>query len=162
MSKGTAVCPGSFDPVTLGHLDLFRRAAAVFDRVVVLVMHNEEKPGFLDAETRVRLIRESLDGTENVSVRSASGLLAEAVRSLGADAVVKGVRNQADLEYEADMARINLSLGAPETLLLPADPALRHVSTSNGLQLFRLGADVSGFFPPAVLKELVSRGEPRA
>ena len=154
MKERVAVCPGSFDPVTLGHLDVFLRAAECFDTVVVLVMQNASKKAVFSPEERCRLIRESLPANTNIRVVTSGGICADAARELGACAIVKGIRSQADFDYEADMAVINRGLSAPETVFLPAKPGLRHVSTSVGLHLFSLGADVSGYFPPAVAEAL--------
>lgn len=157
MKERLAVCPGSFDPVTLGHIDVFLRAAECFDTVVVLVMQNASKRSVFSPEERCRLIRESLPKDVNVRAVASDGLCADVARELGACAIVKGIRSQADYDYEADMAVINRGLSAPETVFLPAKPGLRHVSTSVGLHLFSLGADVSAYFPPAVTDALARK-----
>ena len=149
-----AVCPGSFDPVTLGHLDVFLRAAKIYDSVVVLVMQNAGKKVVFTPEERCRIIEASLGNVSNIKVVTSGGMCAEVARQLGASAIVKGVRSPADFDYEADMAVINRGLGAPETVFLPAEPSLKHVSTSVALQLFNLGADVSEYFPAPAIEAL--------
>lgn len=151
-----AVCPGSFDPVTLGHIDVFLRAAEMFDSVVVLVMQNAKKRSVFSPEERCRIIEKALGETKNVRVTYSDGICAEVARELGAAAIVKGVRSPSDFDYETDIAMINRGLGAPETVFLPANPAYRHVSTSTALHLFSLGADVSAYLPPAAIDALNS------
>jgi len=157
MKERIAVCPGSFDPVTLGHLDVFLRAAECFDTVVVLVMQNASKKAVFSPEERCRIIRQSLPRDVNVRVVTSEGICANVARELGACAIVKGIRSQADYDYEADMAVINRGLSAPETVFLPAKPGLRHVSTSVGLHLFSPGADVSSSFPPEAVTALTRK-----
>lgn len=154
MTGRVAVCPGSFDPITWGHVDVFRRAASVFDSVVVLVMQNAKKSAVFSPEERCEIIRKTLADVPNVSVVCSDGVCAEVAASLGACAIVKGVRSAADFDYELDMSVINRGLNAPETVFLPARPELRHVSTSIALHLYSLGADVSAYLPPAAVRAL--------
>ena len=114
-----AVCPGSFDPVTNGHVDVIRRAAKLFDRVVVVVMTNFNKPAsYFTAEERVELLKRSLTEVENVTVETNSGLLAEYCRSVGACAIVKGLRAVSDFEYEFQQALTNKKLKALKRLTI--------------------------------------------
>lgn len=143
-----AVYPGSFDPPTLGHLDIIRRAAAQFDRVIVCVMVNSEKSGLFTPEERVELLRRSLteqDGVENVTVDRDSGLLADYARRVGASCLVKGLRRVADFEAEMQMADINRSL-APglDTLFLTARPELACLSSTIVRELARYRVDLRG------------------
>lgn len=151
-----AVCPGSFDPVTLGHIDIFLRTADIFDSVVVLVMQNAKKKSVFSPEERCRIIETAIGADPRIKVVTSSGICAEVARELGACAIVKGVRSPADFDYETDIAIINRGLNAPETLFLPANPIYRHVSTSTALHLYSLGADVTKYLPPAAIEALGS------
>ncbi|GIG25351.1 pantetheine-phosphate adenylyltransferase [Cellulomonas denverensis] len=144
-----AVCPGSYDPVTLGHLDVFRRARSLADQVVVLVAHNAAKRALLPVEVRVELIRSAVAGLDGVRVQATSGLLADALRDLGADLVVKGIRGGADFDAELPMALMNRHLSGVETVFVPGDPALAHVASS-------LVKDVAGHGGP--IDDLVPAG----
>ncbi|QQM66744.1 pantetheine-phosphate adenylyltransferase [Actinomyces weissii] len=151
-----AVYPGSFDPITLGHVDIVRRALRTFDQVVLAVGVNPAKAGhqLFDAETRVRLARQSLEGLAGASVDVMPGLLASYCEQVGARAIIKGLRSGTDLDAEAPMALLNREIGGPETFFLAASPALAHVSSSLVKEAARFGADVSGFVPPAVAEAL--------
>jgi len=152
-----AVCPGSYDPITLGHIDIIARAAKIFDRVIVVVMQNYQKKSVFPPEKRMRIASAALSGLENVSVDSYGGLFAEYAKKTGASAVVKGVRSGSDFDYEKTIAAVNSSLCAPDTLFLPSDPRLSHISTSTALHLYKMGADVSAYLPPesiSALKEI--------
>lgn len=154
-----AVVPGSFDPVTMGHLDLIRRAAGLFDRLHVVVVHNPGKQALLPPETRVRLIREALAsgpgaGGDVVVDEWGEGLLVDYCRRVGAEALVKGLRSGVDQAYETPMALVNRDLSGVETLFLPADPGLGHVSSSLVRQVAALGGDVTKYVPPVVAAAL--------
>jgi pantetheine-phosphate adenylyltransferase len=150
-----AVCPGSFDPITLGHLDVIRRAARLFDEVIVALFDNPAKRGRFDPAARLELVTDAIGGLDGVRVeRAPSGLLVDYCRSVGAVAVVKGVRGSADLDYELPMAAMNRHLAEIETVFLAADPALIHVSSSLVKEVAGHGGDVSAFVTPAVLKAL--------
>ncbi len=153
----TAVCPGSFDPVTLGHIDVFRRAVLAFDRVVVLVMQNAAKRPLFSLEERCALIRASAAGIDRLEVDAFSGMTTDYTAAHGIDAVVKGVRTASDFEYETAIASVLKSYGGPETLLLPCSPQLAHVTTSTALHLFALNQDVSAYFPRPVIDALKER-----
>lgn len=151
-----AVYPGTFDPITLGHVDVVRRALGVFDRVVVGVAHNALKEGRhrFDAPTRVSLARGALEGMDGVEVDVVPGLLADYCRSRGATAIVKGLRSGTDLDAEAPMALLNRDLGGAETVFLVASPQWAHVSSSLVKDVFRHGGDVSRLVPGPVLAAL--------
>ena len=154
-----AVYPGSFDPFTLGHLDVARRALAIFGELTIMVVHNPHKEATFNAQTRIELVRSSLAEAEinqdalHFDVLS-EGLLVERCLEIGATAIVKGVRNGADAEYEFAMATINRDLSTVETLLLPAAPELAQISSSLVRQVASLGADVSKYVPKVVAKAL--------
>lgn len=145
-----AVCPGSYDPVTLGHLDVFRRARTVADQVVVLVAHNSAKTALLPVETRVELIRAAVADLDGVQVQATSGLLADTLRDLGADLVVKGIRGGADFDTELPMALMNRHLSGVETVFVPGDPALAHVASSLVKDVARHGGPIEDLVPAGV------------
>ncbi|WP_435081491.1 pantetheine-phosphate adenylyltransferase [Clavibacter michiganensis] len=156
-----AVVPGSFDPVTLGHLDVIRRAARLYDELVVLVVHNPGKTPMLPLEERVALIERVIrDAGLPASVRVDSwgaGLLVDYCRQVGATVLVKGVRSQLDVTYETPMALVNRDLADVETVLLLPDPAHAHVSSSLVRQVEALGGDVAPYVPSAVADALAVR-----
>ena len=159
-----AVVPGSFDPVTLGHVDVIGRAAGLFDRLHVVVTHNPAKQALLDVDERVRLVRESLAdaGVEGVQVDSwSAGLLVDYCRRVGAQAIVKGLRSSTDAAYETPMALVNRDLAGVETLFLVAQPATSHVSSSLVRQVASLGGDVSPYVPRVVAAALQPEGPVR-
>ncbi|MFM9918773.1 pantetheine-phosphate adenylyltransferase [Lacisediminihabitans sp. H27-G8] len=149
-----AVVPGSFDPVTLGHLDVIERAAKIFDQIHVLVVHNPAKTALLPVAQRVSLIeRAILDaGFEgNIIVTSWSvGLLVDYCTEVGASVIVKGIRSQVDVAYETPMAIVNRNLAGVETIFMLPDPAHAHVSSSLVRQVAGLGGDVAPYVPKAV------------
>ncbi len=152
----TAVCPGSFDPITLGHLDLIRRASALFDRVLVCVMSNGEKDrGMFPPEERLRLARLAVADLPRVEAELWTGLLADYARARDACAVVKGVRGGGDFDMEYQMAWINDSL-APglETVLLPASPRYVWFSSTMAREMIRYGQDLERYLPSAVAEEI--------
>ena len=152
------VCPGSYDPVHLGHLDVIDRAAALFDEVVVAVLHNPDKEGTFAPAERLALLGEALGPRTGVRVEAFAGrLLVDVCRELGADAIVKGVRGGADASYEMPMALMNRHLTGIETLFLPGDPRWEHVSSSLVKQVSAYGGDVTGLVPDAVRDALVAR-----
>jgi pantetheine-phosphate adenylyltransferase len=153
-----AVCPGSFDPVTNGHVDVVRRAAALFDEVVVAVVHNPGKRGAFAVEERVRMLWSAVEGIEGVRVDTVgAGLLVEWCRSVGASALVKGLRGGTDYDYELPMALMNRHLTGLETVFLPGEPALGHVSSSLVREVAAHGGDVSALVPPTVWQALRTR-----
>jgi pantetheine-phosphate adenylyltransferase len=151
------VCPGSYDPVTLGHLDVIDRASALFDEVVVAVLHNPDKRGTFDVPERLRLLQESLGDRTGVRVLEFGGrLLVDVCREVDAGVVVKGLRGSTDFAYERPMATMNRHLSGVETLFLPGDPGLDHVSSSLVKQVAAYGGDVAGLVPEPVRKALQS------
>lgn len=156
-----AVVPGSFDPVTLGHLDVIRRAARLYDELVVLVVHNPGKTPMLPLEERVALIERVIRDAglpDTVRVDSwGAGLLVDYCRQVGATVLVKGVRSQLDVTYETPMALVNRDLADVETVLLLPDPAHAHVSSSLVRQVEALGGDVAPYVPAAVAEALAVR-----
>ncbi len=156
-----AVCPGSFDPVTGGHLDIVRRAAALYDEVVVAILHNPAKSGTFTPEERVALVEGSvaalgLGAVVRVEVFTAR-LLVDVCREVDADVVVKGLRGGTDFAYELPMALMNRHLTGVETVFLPGAPELEHVSSSLVKEVVRYGGDVSGLVPDDVRDALVAR-----
>jgi len=145
-----AVCPGSFDPFTLGHLDVVRRARRLADEVVVLVAHNAAKHPLLDVATRVALVRDAVADLPGVRVASSEGLLADELRSLGATVVVKGLRGGADFDAELPMALMNRHLSGVETAFVVGDPALSHVASSLVKDVARHGGRIDDLVTPAV------------
>lgn len=151
----TALCPGSFDPPTNGHVDVINRAIAMFDRVIVSVIDNPAKRSMFTASERVELIRE-IHG-EAIGVTSFDGLLVDHVRETGADVVVKGLRTVDDYEYETQMAQMNRHLSGMETIFIPTRPEYGFLSSSLVKEVARLGGPMSGLVPDVVEKALKER-----
>ena len=149
-----AVVPGSFDPVTLGHLDVIARAAGLFDQVHVLVVHNPAKTALLPIAQRVSLLEQSITDAglpSSVIVTSWSvGLLVDYCTDVGASVLVKGIRSQVDVAYETPMAIVNRNLAGVETIFMLPDPAHAHVSSSLVRQVASLGGDIAPYVPAAV------------
>ncbi len=145
-----AVCPGSFDPITLGHVDVVRRARTMFDDVVVAVAHNSSKRSLLTPDERVRLAEDALAGLDGVRVVATDGLLVDLVRDLGARAVVKGLRSGADLDAELAMALMNRHLSGVETVFVLGDPGWAHVASSLVKDVARHGGRIDDMVTPAV------------
>ncbi|MBD5787837.1 pantetheine-phosphate adenylyltransferase [Cellulosimicrobium terreum] len=159
----TAVCPGSFDPITLGHLDIVRRASSMFEDVVVAVARNATKTALLDADERVSLARAAVAsaGLDGVRVDVVPGLLVDFCRSVGATVVVKGLRGGADFDAELPMALMNRHLGGVETVFVAGDGALSHVASSLVKDVARHGGPIDDLVPPGVgdaLRAALSRG----
>ncbi|HEX2052659.1 MAG TPA: pantetheine-phosphate adenylyltransferase [Actinomycetota bacterium] len=154
----TAICPGSFDPPTNGHVDVIQRACRHFDRVVVAVAVNPDKIPLLSADKRVELLREVLGHLDNVEVESYEGLLVNLARERGAGVIVKGLRALSDVERELQMAQMNSGLyGAVDTFFVTTDPRWSFVSSSLVKEVAAYGGDVSGLVPPAVNRLLKGR-----
>lgn len=153
-----AVVPGSFDPVTRGHLDVIERAAGIFDELHVLVVHNPGKTAMLPIAQRVSLIQESIAEAgfpDNILVTSWSvGLLVDYCTDVGASVLVKGIRSEVDVAYETPMAIVNRDLAGVETVFLLPSPEHAHVSSSLVRQVAALGGDVAPYVPPAVARFL--------
>ncbi|MDR2347924.1 MAG: pantetheine-phosphate adenylyltransferase [Bifidobacteriaceae bacterium] len=157
MTERTAVVPGSFDPITLGHIDVIKRVAGLFDQVIVGVAANPAKQALFPAETRAELVRESLAGLPGVRVEVIDGLLASFCRAVGASAIAKGLRGGQDLAHEEPMALVNKDLTGVETVFLAAAPTWGHVSSSLVKDVARHGGDVSAYVTPAVRRALAQR-----
>jgi pantetheine-phosphate adenylyltransferase len=155
-----AVVPGSFDPVTLGHLDVIERAAGIFDEVHVVVVHNPAKEAMLPIAQRVALIEQAVADRalpDTIHVTSWSvGLLVDYCTDVGASVLVKGVRSQVDVAYETPMAIVNRNLAGVETIFMLPDPAHAHVSSSLVRQVSALGGDVAPYVPRAVAEYLTT------
>jgi pantetheine-phosphate adenylyltransferase len=157
-SRSRCVCPGSYDPVTLGHVDVVRRAASLYDEVVVAVLHNPAKRGTFTPEERRDFILESCGALPGVRVELfADRLLVDVCRDVGAGAVVKGLRGGTDFAYELPMARMNRHLTGIETVFLPGDPRFEHVSSSLVKEVARYGGDVTGLVTDRVRDALGDR-----
>jgi pantetheine-phosphate adenylyltransferase, bacterial len=153
----TALCPGTFDPVTNGHLDIIGRAAMLFDTVIVGVLENPSKAPMLSLEERVALLEAAVRDLPNVRVSSFRGLLVDYARGQGAAAIVKGLRAVSDYEYEIQMAQMNQRIGAVETLFMPTNPKWSFLSSSLVKDVVSFGGDVEGLVPEHVRAALVAR-----
>jgi pantetheine-phosphate adenylyltransferase len=152
-----AVCPGSFDPVTNGHLDIVRRAATLFDEVVVAVGTNVSKNRLFGADERIEMLRRACADLPNVSVEGFAGLVTTFCSERGIAAIVKGLRAASDFDYELQMAQMNSSLTGVETVFLPTSPDRGFVSSSLVKEVAGFGGDVSGFVPDFVHDALRAR-----
>lgn len=153
-----AVCPGSFDPVTNGHLDIIRRAAKLADRVLVVVMTNAIKNPLFSMEERMEMLRRVTADLPNVEVDAFDGLLADYTRQVGADAIVKGLRATSDFEYEFQMALTNRQLGATaETVFLTTSAEMMFLSSSLVKQVAAYNGDISEFVPAEVLDLVIQK-----
>jgi pantetheine-phosphate adenylyltransferase len=155
----TALCPGTFDPVTNGHLDIIGRASSHFDAVVVGVLENPAKQPLFEVEERVAMLKESCAGFANVRVGSFSGLLVHFARREHADVILKGLRAISDYEFEIQMAQMNLRLGEVETLFMPTNPKWSFLSASLVKEVARFGGDVEGLVPEVARERLAERLE---
>ena len=157
----TAVYPGSFDPVTLGHLNIIKRAANVFDKVIVCVMVNSEKSGIFTPEERVALLRTAIDA-ENVEVDMSSGLLADYAKRRGAKVVVKGLRAVSDFEAEVQMAVVNSKLNPElDTVFFPSDQRYAYLSSTVARELARYDAKLEDFLPREIIDTVRKKMEAR-
>jgi pantetheine-phosphate adenylyltransferase len=149
-----AICPGSFDPVTCGHLDIIERASGIYDEVVVAVMINPAKQGLFPLDERIEMLREATVNYPNVTVDSFTGLLVDYCRERGIPVVVKGLRAVSDFDYELQMAQMNQSLAGVETLFMPTNPLYSFLSSSLVKQVALYGGDVSALVPQSVTRRL--------
>ncbi|MFT4295340.1 MAG: pantetheine-phosphate adenylyltransferase [Micropruina sp.] len=149
-----AVCPGSFDPITHGHLDVIRRAGALFDEVIVAVGRNSAKKYLFDTDERLELVRAAIADLPGARVEVLSGLLVDFCRNQGAQVVVKGLRFASDFDFELQMAHINQSLTGLETVLLPASAQWGTLSSTMVREVASLGGDVGAFVPPLVAERI--------
>ena len=160
MNNIIAVCPGSFDPVTVGHIDIIHRAASMFSKVVVVVMKNTAKSPLFTAEERAQMIRESTTDLPNVTVDVFDGLLADYTKAIGAGAIVKGLRAMSDFEYEFQMALTNKKLNPnTETVFFTTKAEYMYLSSSMLKQVGRFGGDISDFVPESIHQKVIERLE---
>lgn len=154
----TAVCPGSFDPVTQGHMDIIRRAAAIFDKVIVVVMTNATKHPMFTQEERVDFLRRATAGLDNVEVDCFGGLLADYTRQKKAAVIVKGLRAMSDFEYEFQMALTNRKLNPEtETTFLTTTAEHMYLSSSLVKQVAELGGDITEFVPDCIVEDILKK-----
>ncbi|MGB3301706.1 pantetheine-phosphate adenylyltransferase [Gordonia sp. (in: high G+C Gram-positive bacteria)] len=152
-----AVCPGSYDPFTLGHRFVVERAAQRFERVVVAVVVNPNKQGMFGVEERISLIEDDCAGLPNVTVRSWTGLVVDLLLEEGADTMVKGLRSETDFAYEMPMAQMNRELTGCETFFMLTDPKYAHVSSSLVKEVAKLGGDVTPYLSSHIHAALTDR-----
>ncbi len=150
-----ALFPGTFDPVTHGHLDVVRRAAALFERVTIAVAHHPLKKELLPLNERLSLLREVTADISGVDVVQIDGLVVDGCARVGASVIVRGVRSASDLDYELQMARTNRALAPKiETVLLASSPEHAHISSTLVRQVAEMGGELSAFVPPAIVRRL--------
>lgn len=152
-----AVCPGSFDPVTNGHLDIVGRASRLFDEVIVGVLINQSKSGLFTVEERIDMLREVTSSYDNVRVESFRGLLVDFCRAQQASVLIKGLRAVSDFDYELQMAQMNIGLAGVETLFMPTNPLYSFLSSSLVKDVAKWGGDVSAHVPELVCQALATR-----
>ncbi|CAN2237062.1 CoaD Phosphopantetheine adenylyltransferase [Candidatus Planktophila vernalis] len=145
-----AVCPGSFDPITFGHLDIIARASAHFDHVVIAVLENRTKSSLFTVDERIEMIQETTSHLSNVSVDSWSGLLVDYCKSNSIQAIVKGLRAVSDFDYELQMAQVNLQGSGVETMFMATSPTHSFLSSSLVKELAHYGGDVSTMVPASI------------
>ena len=153
-----AVFPGSFDPLTLGHLDLIKRGSALFDQLAVAVMTNTSKEPLFTVDERVAQIKEAVSGLDNVSVITTSGLTVDLMNRIGADYLMRGLRNTTDFQYERDIAAMNNVLDDQcETIFFLARPQYQHLSSSMLKEVTSAGGDISAYLPKNINEALKQR-----
>lgn len=158
MDTKTVICPGSFDPVTLGHIDIIKRASKMFDKVIVAVLVNMSKTPSFTIDERIAFLKEALCDVENIEIVGFSGLLADYARERGANAVVKGLRAMSDFEYEFQMALTNKKLNPElDTVFLTSDSQYMYLSSSMVKQIASLGGDISFFVPACIHTQVCER-----
>lgn len=153
----TAVCPGSFDPVTNGHLDVFSRAADLADRVIVAVLVNKTKSSLFTVEERIEMLRDVVAPLDNVEVDSFHGLLVDYCRAHDVQAIVKGLRAVSDFDYELQMAQMNYRLAGVETLFVSTNPLYSYLSSSLVKEIAAYGGSVEGLLPAEVVAQLQAK-----
>ncbi len=153
----SVICPGSFDPITYGHLDIIGRASSLYDEVVVAVLVNQTKASLFTVEERMEMIRDVTRDFPNVWVDSWSGLLVEYCKAHGIPAIVKGLRAVSDFDYELQMAQMNHQLSGIETVFISTSPQYSFLSSSLVKEIAKYGGDVSAYVPPKALTQLIAR-----
>lgn len=152
-----AVFPGSFDPVTTGHVDLIKRAAGLFDELVIGILVNSEKQPLFSVEDRVEMLKEIIAGISGVSVVSFGGLLVDFVREVDADVIVRGLRTATDFEYELPLAQANVRLNRQaDTVFLATSPEYSFISSTAVKELLRYNGDIREYVPDVVYKRLIA------
>ncbi len=158
MSERIAVCPGSFDPITLGHLDIITRASAMFDKIIVVVMNNADKHYTFSPDERKGMIEKCVSKLDNVQVDLSDGLLADYAAQKNACAIIKGLRAMSDFEYEFQMALTNKKLNPNvETLFLTTSAQNMYLSSSMVKQIAGMGGDIEDFVPSVILNDIIKR-----
>lgn len=154
----TVICPGSFDPVTLGHIDIIGRASAMFDKVIVAVLVNSSKKPSFTTEERINFLKQALSDFDNIEIQSFDGLLADYAKEIGADAVVRGLRALSDFEYEFQMSLTNKKLNPDlETIFLTSRAEYTFLSSSIVKQVATLNGDITNFVPECIHDEIKKR-----
>lgn len=154
----TALCPGSFDPPTNGHVDVIRRCLSIFNHVVLAVVANPSKQALFDSNERTAMLEELFkDEADRIEIKAFSGLLVDFARDRGVDVIVKGLRAVSDFEYELQMAQMNESLSGINTLFLPTNPEYGYLSSSLVKEVVRLGGSADTMVPPLVVTALKER-----
>ncbi len=159
MSERIAICPGSFDPITLGHIDIITRASAMFDKIIVVVMNNAQKKNHcFTPDERCELIHKAVGDIDNIEIDTYDGLLADYAKQKNACAIIKGLRAMSDFEYEFQMALTNKKLNPQvETLFLTTRAENMYLSSSMVKQIAVMGGDISSFVPPTILDDILER-----
>lgn len=152
-----AVCPGSFDPITFGHLDIIERASSQFDEVIVAVFVNRKKSGLFTIQERMEMIQENVEKFKNVRVDTGDGLLVEYCKKNSVQAIVKGLRAVTDFDYELQMAQVHIQASGVETMFMATSPTHSFLSSSIVKELAHFGGDVSSMVPANVNKALMAR-----
>ncbi len=153
-----AIYPGSFDPITKGHLDILKTGAEIFDKIIIAVAKNSEKKGFLTIDERVKLIKESVKDIENVEVDSFDGLTIEYAKKMGAKVLIRGLRAVSDFEYELQLSQANSALSSEiKTVFLTTKPKYNFISSSTIKEIYLNNGDISKFVPDAVFEYLEKR-----
>jgi pantetheine-phosphate adenylyltransferase len=152
-----AVFPGTFDPITNGHLDVIRRAAALFDQIVVAVGQNPDKACLLDQKERAKIIAQAVADMPNVRVEAYTGLTVSFAKKISADAILRGIRNSSDLQSEFQAAFTNLAVANVETVFIMTRPEFAFISSSLIKQIAQMGGDISALVPPQVLSHIRAR-----
>lgn len=152
-----AVCPGSFDPATFGHVDVFSRAAAQFEELIVTVTINKKKQGLFTVDERVELLREATQHLSNIRIESWGGLTVDFARAQDASVIVKGLRGANDFDYELQMAQMNKKLSGVDTFFVATNPAYSYLSSSLVKEVATFGGDVEDMVPANVFKALMAR-----